>query len=68
MASRDNEYGRACFEAVGGNFEGALTLLEVALSQGQVQPGWARIDPEFAFMTDDPRFKALIGNKAWLEG
>ena len=68
MASRDNEYGRACFEAVGSNFEGALTLLEVALRQGQVQSGWARIDPEFAFMIDDPRFKTLIENKPGLEG
>jgi len=27
-----------------------------------VQPGWVRIDPEFAFINDDPRFKALIGD------
>jgi tetratricopeptide (TPR) repeat protein len=60
MARRDDEYGQACFEAVSGNLEGTLTLLEVALTKGQVQPGWARIDPEFAFMNDDPRFKALI--------
>ena len=62
MAGRDNEYGQACFEAVSGNLEGALTLLEVALTKGQVQPGWVRIDPEFAFINDDPRFKALIGD------
>src|SRR5687767_2159917 len=62
MARLDNEYGQACFEAVSGNVEQALTLLKVALTNGQVQPGWVRIDPEFAFMTDDPRFKALIGD------
>src|SRR5215216_1675812 len=60
IAGRDNEYGQACFEAVSGNLEQALTLLEVALTKRQVQPGWVRIDPEFAFMIDDPRFKALI--------
>jgi len=60
MAGRDDEYGRACFEAVSGNLEQTLTLLEVALTKGQAQPGWVRIDPEFAFMIDDPRFKALI--------
>ena len=59
-AYQDNEYGQACFEAVSGNFEQALTLLEIALTKGQVQPGWARIDPEFAFMTDYPQFKALL--------
>ena len=62
MARLDNEYGRACFEAVSGNFEQTLRLLKVALTKGQVQPGWVRIDPEFAFMNDDPRFKALIGD------
>lgn len=60
MAGQDNEYGQACFEAVAGNQEQALTLLQVALTQGQLQPGWARIDPEFACLTDEPRFKALI--------
>jgi tetratricopeptide (TPR) repeat protein len=60
MARQDNEYGQACFEAVSGNAEQALTLLKVALTKGQVQPGWARIDPEFAFINDDPRFQTLI--------
>lgn len=60
MAGKDDEYGRACFEAVSGYVEQALKLLEVALTRGQVQPGWVRIDPEFAFMHDDPRFKALL--------
>jgi tetratricopeptide (TPR) repeat protein len=60
MAGRDDEYGRACFEAVSGNVDEAIALLQVALTSGQVQPGWARIDPEFAFIQDDPRFKVLI--------
>ena len=60
MANRDNEYGQACFEAVSGNVEQALALLKVGLAESQLQPGWARIDPEFAFIKDDPRFRALI--------
>jgi Flp pilus assembly protein TadD len=60
MAGQDNEYGQACFEAVTGNLEQALTLLEVALTKGQLQPDWARIDPEFAFLNDEAQFKALI--------
>ena len=59
-AGRDDEYGQACFEAVSDNLDKAIALLEVALKKGQVQPGWARIDPEFTFLQDDPRFKALI--------
>lgn len=59
-ASEDDEYGQACFAAVSGNVDEALPLLEVALNKGQVQRGWVRIDPEFIFISDDPRFKALI--------
>ncbi len=60
LAAQDNEYGQACFAAVSGNLERALTLLAVALTKQQEQPGWARIDPELSSLTDDPRFKALI--------
>jgi len=60
MARWDDEYGRACFEAVSGNVDEAIMLLQVALTRGQVQPGWARIDPEFSFIQDDPRFKILV--------
>lgn len=63
MALQDDEYGQACFAAVSGETEEALALLEVALTKGQLQPGWARIDPEFAFISAEPRFKMLIGNQ-----
>lgn len=64
MAGQDDEYGQACFEAVSDNMDKAIALLEVALQKGQVQPGWARIDPEFAFRQDDPRFKVLIDSSS----
>jgi superkiller protein 3 len=60
MASQDDEYGQACFEAVTGNAEGAVKLLEIALRKGQVQLGWARIDPEFVFLKEYPGFKELL--------
>ena len=60
LANQDNEYGQACFEAVSGNCDGAMFLLGVALTKKQVQPGWARIDPELSNLNGDPRFKALI--------
>ena len=60
LAAQDNEYGRACFAAVTGDHDTALELLEIALTEGQLQPGWARIDPEFAFMQAEARFQTLI--------
>ena len=60
LADNDNEYGRACFAAVRGDYDTAITLLEVGLAKGQVHHSWARIDPEFAFLQDDVRFQALL--------
>ena len=57
MAEQDNEYGQSCFYAVNGSIEKALTLLETGVAKGQVLPGWIRIDPEFAFIQDEPRFQ-----------
>jgi superkiller protein 3 len=54
------EYGLACVAVVSGDVERALALLKVALEKGLVQPGWVRIDPEFAFIQDEPRFQALL--------
>jgi superkiller protein 3 len=54
-------YALACMAAVSGDVDQALAQLEVALAQGLVQPGWVRIDPEFAFMQADPCFRALVG-------
>lgn len=61
LAAQDDEYGRACFASVCGNREEALALLEVALAKKQLLPQWARHDPEFAFIKDDPRFGSLVG-------
>ena len=62
MILGDFTTAHACFAAVSGETEEALALLEVALAKGQLQRGWARIDPEFAFIGDDPRFQRLIDN------
>ena len=63
LAQADHaEYGLACVAAVSGEVEEALALLQVALAKDLAPVGWARIDPEFAFIQDDARFQALIGN------
>ncbi len=60
QAQADGEYGLACLASVSGETDQAIALLEVGLAKAQVQRGWARIDPEFAFIQNDPRFKALV--------
>lgn len=56
----DKDYGLACVEAVMCNPDAAMPLLKIALAQRQARPGWIGIDPEFVFIDDDPRFKALL--------
>ena len=63
MSNEDYEYGQACFYAVYGEVKQALDLLETACFKGQVTPGWLHIDPELAFIQDEPRFKALLGER-----
>lgn len=59
-STADQEYGLACVEAVMRNADAALPLLKTAMEKHQARPGWVGIDPEFVFIDDDPRFKALL--------
>ncbi len=61
LMAKENEYSRACIEAISGNVDEALALLKVALEKKQVPLEWERRDPDFDFIRDDPRFKALVG-------
>jgi len=59
----ENEYNRACFEAICGNADQAIELLKVALEQKQTSLDWARRDPDLDFIREDPRYKALVEAK-----
>jgi hypothetical protein len=56
----ENEYNRACMEAICGNSDRALELLEIALKNKQTYVNWARRDPDFDFIRSDPRFHTLL--------
>jgi tetratricopeptide (TPR) repeat protein len=61
LMEKDEEYSRACFEAICGNLEEALRLLKIALEKKQQSLVWVRKDPDFDNLRDDPRFKELVG-------
>ena len=54
-------YNRACLESFDGNVDEALALLKVAMEKKQTLLAWARRDPDFDFICEDVRFKALVG-------
>lgn len=56
----ENEYNRACLEAICGNVDQALDLLRVALMNKQTYVDWVLRDPDLDFIRQDPRFKQLI--------
>ena len=61
LITKDNEYNRACFEAICGNIDNALELLKTALRKGYPTKEWLSQDPDLENIRDDPRFKELVG-------
>jgi len=60
IANDENEYNRACMEAICGNIDHSLELLELALKNKQAYVNWARKDPDLDFIRSDPRFHELL--------
>lgn len=60
IANDENEYNRACMEAICGNIDYSLELLELALKNKQAYVNWARKDPDLDFIRSDPRFYELL--------
>jgi tetratricopeptide (TPR) repeat protein len=56
----ENEYNRACMEAICGNTDRAFELLEIALKNKQTNVEWVRRDPDLDFVRSDPRFNNLL--------
>lgn len=60
LAADENEYNRACLEAICGNTDRSLELLEIALQSKQTYVNWACKDPDLDFVRNDPRFHTLL--------
>ena len=60
LISDESEYNRACLEAIAGNNDEALALLQVALDRHQVQMEWVQKDPDLESVRQDPRFMEIF--------
>ena len=64
ISNDENEYNRACMEAICGNTDHSLELLELALKNKQTYVNWACKDPDLDFIRSDPRFHTLLAEYA----
>jgi tetratricopeptide (TPR) repeat protein len=60
----ESDYNHACLEAICGNNDLALELLEVALQTKQTYVTWAQNDPDFFSLHNDQRFQTLLSTHA----
>jgi tetratricopeptide (TPR) repeat protein len=58
----ENEYNRACLEAICGNIEQAIELLRIALEKKQTYVDWILHDPDLDPLHEDEHFKQLIAD------
>lgn len=56
----ENQYNRACLEALSGNVEQAVEFLRNALEARQIYVEWALRDPDLDSIRYTPQFKELI--------
>jgi tetratricopeptide (TPR) repeat protein len=62
LYNSENEYNKACFEALCGNVEQSIELLKIALKNKQTYVDWVLRDPDLDSIRRDPRFKQLIAD------
>jgi tetratricopeptide (TPR) repeat protein len=57
----DANYLQACLASIAGEADTAITYLVRALEQDPDDRDWASRDPDFHWIRDDPRYRALVG-------
>lgn len=60
--ANQHEYNRACMEAIIGNTDRAIDLLQVALQNKQTHVNWVVNDPDLYSLHDDERFISLVSS------
>jgi len=58
----ENEYNRACLDAICGNYDQAINLLRFALENEQTYVDWVLSDPDLDPLREDERFKQLVAD------
>jgi len=58
----ENEYNRACLEAICGNSAQAIELLRTALEKKQTYVDWVLHDPDLDSLRDDEGYKQLLSD------
>ena len=61
FGSETKYYNRACLEALLGNPDLALDLLEKSLGEDPSRREWAQKDPDLRSLRSHPRYRALVG-------
>jgi tetratricopeptide (TPR) repeat protein len=56
----DDDYAQACLASIAGDADAATSHLARALEQDPERRDWAREDPDFHWIRDDPRYLALV--------
>jgi len=56
----ENEYNQACLEAICGNTDRALELLQVAIEDNPSYVNWAQHDPDLDTLRHDQRYHMLM--------
>ena len=62
LGASENWYGLATLDAILGNTEAAIEYLRQAAREANFDRQWARNDPDFSLIRDDPRFDEIVGS------
>ncbi|MGC9396631.1 MAG: tetratricopeptide repeat protein, partial [Anaerolineae bacterium] len=64
LVPEDDDYNLTCLEAIAGNVDVALDHLEKAIAWDATLRDWAARDPDLEPLRGNPRFEAMVRDKA----
>lgn len=58
--TKEKEYFQSCYHIAKGDIDKGLLFLKKGLDKHQASKAWARRDPNFAIIQDNPQFKEIV--------